>query len=552
MGAMEPETPDRYGAYPRLSEPQIRLLCTHGERHTTTAGEVLYRQGGRGYDFTVVLSGTVAVLEGDGATQRVISVFGPGRFLGDLSLLTGQATFVSVVVQEAGEVLVVPARTLRELVSRDTTFGDLVLGAYLVRRAVMVGLGAGLQIIGSSYAPDTRRLREFATRNNIPHRWLDLEKDARAETLLRELGIPPDQTPVVIGDRNLVLRNPSTAELARAIGLNLTTDSDRRYDLIVVGAGPAGLGAAVYGASEGLSTLVLDSIAIGGQAGTSSRIENYLGFPSGISGAALAERAELQARKFGAALTLPAEAAALETRAGDFVVRISGGTEVTGRAVLIATGARYRRLAVPRLDDFEPTSVYYAATLVEAESCRDAPVVVVGGGNSAGQAAMFLSRFATEVRLVIRAGDLAASMSRYLIAQIEQTPGIEVIPNTEVHELLGAATLEAITVRDNITGTTRTLDTRALFVFIGAEPCTAWLGDCVALDDHGFILTGPDATTPDHHPLPLETSVPGIFAAGDVRSGSIKRVASAVGDGAMAVFLLHQYLDRPDNPPVGE
>ncbi|MCM6776787.1 FAD-dependent oxidoreductase [Nocardia sp. CDC159] len=538
----EQQGSDRWDTDLRLSEPLIRRLEQYGRRRPTTAGEVLYRGGERGYDFLVVLSGTIAALGRDGTAQRVIDVYGPRQFLGDLSLLTGQALYVSVVVREPGEVLIVPAATLRRYLACDQAFGDLVLATYLTRRAVLIGLGAGLQIVGSAYSPDARRLRDFATRNQIPHTWLDLERDDRAEALLRQLDIPPDQTPIVIGAGDQIFRNPSNSELARAIGLEVVTTPDRPYDLVVAGAGPAGLAAAVYAASEGLSTLVLDTVAIGGQAGTTSRIENYLGFPSGISGATLAERAELQAVKFGARLSRPAEVVGLDHRPGHNVLKLADGAAVTGRTVLIATGARYRRLAVPRLDRFETTDIYYAATLVEAQLCRDRSVVVVGGGNSAGQAAQFLTRFARVVRLVVRADDLAESMSRYLIDQLERNPGLEILPHTEVAELIGECNLTAITVRDNRSGDSRTLDAEALFVFVGAEPATEWLGDAVALDDHGFVLTGANARSP------LETSLPGVFAAGDVRSGSIKRVAAAVGDGAMAVRLVHDYLDRVDEP----
>ncbi len=537
-----PESIDPWGAAPRLSRSQIRMLSAYGTARSTTAGEVLYQGGQRGYDFVVVLSGTVAVVGADGDEQSTIGVFGPGQFLGDPSLLTGQASYVSVVVREPGAVLAVPAATVRELAERDTAFGDLILATYLVRRSIMIGLGAGLRIIGPEHAADTRRLRDFATRNRLPHTWLDSDHDDRVEAVLRELGIAAAQLPIVLGASNQVFRNPSNADLARAVGLEPTGLSDRRYDVVVVGGGPAGLAAAVYGASEGLSTVVLDAVAIGGQASTTSRIENYLGFPSGISGAALAERAELQAAKFGAVLTRPVEAVALHARDPGYALSLSDGSEVTGRTVLIATGARYRQLPVPRLAEFETTSVYYAATLVEAQQCRDQPVVVVGGGNSAGQAALFLSRYTSTVRLAIRGGDLAASMSRYLITQIEQTSGIELLVHTEVEELLGDRVLTAITLRDNRTDTRTTIDARALFVFIGAEPGTDWLHGTLALDDHGFIRTGTDAG-PGR--ALLETSLPGVLAAGDVRSGSTKRVAAAVGDGAMAVRLIHDYLDSP-------
>jgi thioredoxin reductase (NADPH) len=539
-----PETPDLDGAFPRLSQRQLQTLAAHGRRRPVAPGDVLYREGDEGCDFFVVLEGRVAVLEDFGGAGRVVAVHGPGRFLGELGLLTGQAAFLTAVAVERGEVLAVPADRLRELVCQDPDLGDLVLRAYLLRRSMLIELGAGFRIIGSRYSPDIRRLREFAARNRLPHRWIDLERDKEAEALLRELGIRPEETPVVIWRGEQVLRNPSNAELARVIGLPVPRPGPDRCDLVIVGAGPAGLAAAVYGASEGLATVTLDAVATGGQAGTSSRIENYPGFPSGISGGELADRTVIQAEKFGARITVPAEAVGLERRDGHHLVRLGDGDAVAARTVVVATGARYRRLAVPRLEEFEGTSVHYAATPVEARLCRGDPVAVVGGGNSAGQAAVFLTRFARRVSLLVRGDDLRADMSRYLADRIERLPGVEVLLHTEVRELLGDDALEELVVEDNHTGERRTLAARAMFVFIGAEPHTGWLGDQLALDDRGFVLTGADAGRDgDRLPSLLETSQPGVFAVGDVRSGSIKRVTSAVGEGAMAVRLIHEYLE---------
>jgi thioredoxin reductase (NADPH) len=539
-----PETPDLDGAFPRLSEQQLLALEAHGERRRVRQGEVIYREGDERCDFYVVLEGQVAILEGYGGAVRVVAVHGPRRFLGELGLLTGQAAFLTAVALEPGEVLVVPVERLRELVSQDAAFGDLVLRAYLIRRSMLIELGAGFRVVGSRYSPDTRRLREFAARNRLPHRWIDLEKDKEAERLLRQLGVAPEETPVVIWRGEQVLRNPSNAELARAIGLPAPKPGGTVCDLVIVGAGPAGLAAAVYAASEGLATVTFDAIATGGQAGTSPRIENYPGFPSGISGSELTERTVIQAEKFGADINVPAEATALEQRDGHHLVRLDDGQAVEGRTVVVATGARYRKLPVPRLEEFEGTSVHYAATHVEAQLCHGDPVAVVGGGNSAGQAAVFLMKHAARVSLLIRGGDLGRSMSRYLADRIERTPGIEVLRHTEVRELVGEGALEAVVVEDNRTGSRRRLEARALFVFIGAEPHTGWLGDRLALDDRGFILTGADAVPDDgRQPFLLETSLPGVFAAGDVRSGSIKRVTSAVGEGAMAIRLAHEYLE---------
>ncbi|MEY2533846.1 MAG: thioredoxin reductase [bacterium] len=540
------ETEDTSGAFPRLTAGQIAALEAHGRRRPTEAGDVLFSEGDREYDFYVILEGMVAIVEDYGGHERVVGVHGRGRFLGELNLLTGQASFLTAVVREPGEVLQVPVERLRELVTQDSGLGDLILRAFLLRRYVLIGLGAGFRIVGSRYSPDTRRLRDFAARNRLPHHWIDLEEDPDAEALLQGLGIPPEDTPVVIWHGNEVLRNPSNAELGRVIGLRAPSQQEV-YDLIVVGAGPAGLAASVYGASEGLDTMALDAIATGGQAGTSSRIENYLGFPAGISGAELADRAVVQAEKFGAELGIPAEATSLERREDHYVIGLGDGNRVSSRTVVIATGVRYRKLPVPRLEELEGTSIYYAATLMEAQVCAGDPVVVVGGGNSAGQATLFLSGYAQRVRLVVREAELTENMSRYLADRIVQNPNVEVLLHSEVRELVGHGALEAVVVEDDQTHARRTLECKALFVFIGATPHTGWLGDQIALDSGGYIRTGPDAVDgrsdgDGWQPLMLETSIPGIFAAGDVRSGSIKRVASAVGEGAIAVRLVHESL----------
>jgi thioredoxin reductase (NADPH) len=548
------ETPDTIGAYPRLSEQQIAALAPHGRRRAIQPGDVLFRAGDQDYDFHVILEGLVAMVEELGGDQRVLAVHGPGRFLGELSMLTHQAIFVSAVAREHGAVLSVPVDRLRQLVARDTALGDLVLRAFILRRSLLIELKAGLRIIGSRFSPDTQRLREFAARNRIPHSWTDLETDKAAEDLLSKLGVAPEETPVVIW-REHVLRNPSNAALARAIGLTAARAPKALCDLIVVGAGPAGLGASVYGASEGLDTVVLDAIATGGQAGTSPRIENYLGFPSGVSGSELAERATLQAEKFGARITVPGRATHLERHDDHYVIGMEDGESVHGRTLVIATGARYRRLPARNLERFEATSVYYAATLVEAQLCRGDAIAIVGGGNSAGQASLFLSDQAPRVHLLVRGDDLGESMSRYLVDQIERSDRITVHLHVEVRELLGDEVLEALLVEDRHTHEQQTVTARALFVFIGAEPHTGWLDGQVALDSRGFILTGVDARpptangeAPPRDPLLLETSLPGVFAAGDVRFGSTKRVASGVGEGAMAIRLVHEHLSGKRMP----
>ena len=446
--------------------------------------------------------------------------------------------------------LVVPVERIRELVAHDAAFGDLLLRAYIARRSILIDLRGGLRIIGSKYSPDTRRLCQFAARNRIPHSWIDVEDDPAAEALLQQLAIRPEDTPVVVWSDDIVLRTPSNADLARVVGLPTPPPPETVCDVVVVGMGPAGLAATVYGASEGLDTISIDSVATGGQAATSSRIENYLGFPSGISGAELAERATLQATKFGARMSVPAQAAGLEHRNGDYLVRLEDGGPIAARTVVVATGARYRRLQVPGIERFEGTGVFYAATDVEANACRGDPVAIVGGGNSAGQAATFLAQHSSRVMLVVRERDLHEHMSRYLIDRVKRAPNIDVLLHTQVAEVLGDERLEGIAVVDDETGERRAIDARALFVFIGAVPFTAWLRDVLALDAGGYVLTGADVPSPaggsrpapGRQPYPLETSQPGVFAVGDVRHGATMRVATAVGEGAMAIRLVHEHL----------
>jgi thioredoxin reductase (NADPH) len=547
LGLGMDEPADRHGAFPRLDEEQRARMRAAGEVRAVRPGEVLFGEGDAGYDFFVVESGAVAIVDGYGHENRVVAVHGPHRFLGELNLLTGSPAYLTAVVRDAGEVIQMPAARLREIVAEDEELSNLILRAYLARRSILIDLGAGVKVVGSRYSRDTRRLREFLARNRMPYHWMDLEDDEEADTLLLALGVEPAETPVVVGGRG-VLRNPSNAQLAAMLGLGSRGAPPAMCDLVIVGGGPAGLAAAVYGASEGLDTQAIDAVAFGGQAGTSTRIENYLGFPTGISGSELAERAALQARRFGARLVVPAEAVGLEREDGHYAIKLAGGEVVNGRTVIVATGAQYRKLDVPLLERYEGVGVYYAATQAEAQMCAGDQVLIVGGGNSAGQAAMFLSRHAVSCRLLIRGGDLGKSMSRYLIDEIDRREQIEVLTHSEIVELKGETGLEGMVVRDTRTGGRSELEARALFVFIGASPHTDWLDGHVAMDDHGFLLTGRDiqgehlAGHGDERPFFLETSQPGIFAVGDVHSGSIKRVASAVGEGSMAVRLVHQRL----------
>src|SRR6476469_5964717 len=544
------ETPDIYGAYPRLSDDQIAPLEAGGARRAVKAGEMLVREGERSDYFFVILSGKVAVSTADDAGNRhVIRVHGPRRFLGELGDLEGQAAFYTAEVVEPGEVLVVPTERVRALVAHDPVLSDLILRAYLLRRSLLIQEESGFRIIGSCYSPDTARLREFAARNRLPHRWIDLERDKHAERLLQRFGVSPQDAPVVIWGGE-VLRNPTNTELARRVGLPVPDTLPAECDVVIVGAGPAGLAAAVYGASDGLTTAAMERMATGGQAGTSSRIENYLGFPGGISGADLAERAALQAGKFGARIIVSAEITRLESDGGQHRVTLADGGSVVARAVVLATGARYRRLAVPGIESFEGKGVYYAATFQEALMCGTGPVVIVGGGNSAGQAAVFLAAQVSRVYLVIRGDDLNKTMSRYIVDQINPHPRVTVRSCTEIREVHGDDALSAVVTEDKRTGERHSIQTRALFVFIGADPHTSWLAGAIQLDDRGFVPTGPAALYSDadgnqvrtqRQPMMLETSQPGVFAVGDVRSGSVKRVASAVGEGSMAIRQIHEY-----------
>ncbi|HEU4559652.1 MAG TPA: FAD-dependent oxidoreductase [Longimicrobium sp.] len=543
-------------AFPRLTAEQIQALRPLGEVRPVPAGEYLWRAGQRGFGFFVILSGRVEILDPTGEVPQHVTIHVAGEFTGDVDVLTGRASLVDGLVIEPGEVLELHPEQIRKVVGEMPEISETLLRAFLMRRTLLLAQGyQGIRIIGSRFSPEAHHLREFCSRNGIPHTWLDLEDDPTAEELLRAFGVGPEQTPIVIGRDGKWKSNPTVAELARYMGLNARIEGGDAYDLVVVGAGPAGLAASVYASSEGLRTLTLEAVAPGGQAGTSSRIENYLGFPTGISGADLARKALLQAQKFGAQISVPGTVASLGLDGGMRVVKLEDGTRITTRCVLVASGAEYRSLDVPGLKEMEGAGVYYAATEMEARLCGGDEVVIVGGGNSAGQAAMYLSRFARMVHVVIRGGDLGKSMSRYLVDRIERTTTIRVHPHSEVAAVQGGTALRGVTLRDRQTGGETFVPTLALFLFIGAMPRTAWLKDCVQLDRAGFVVTG-DALAPEvreseawralrRRPLFLETSLPGVFAAGDVRSGSVKRVASSVGEGSMAVSFVHAHIGAP-------
>ncbi len=539
----------RAGRSPVLDAAQLEVLRRYGTEHETAVADVLFADGDETYDLIVLLVGEAEIIERRGQPgERVIAAFGRSQFLGEIGLLTGQRAYLSAVASTAGRVLRVPAARLRVIMAQEPSLSELILRAFLLRHSVLTGLGLGLTLIGSRFDAGTRRLLEVLARNRLASRWLELESSPEAETMLRELDVPVGDLPIVVVPGGPMLRNPGRRELLDALGLSGTSDTDRSgaCDLLVVGAGPGGLAAAVYGGSEGMATILAEDTALGGQAGTSSRIENLLGFPAGLSGEELAARAALQAQKFGVRIKLASRATSLSSDSDVHRVSFDDGDTVTAKAVIIATGARYNRLPLDRLAEFEGVGVYYAATQMEAQACSVGPVAVVGGGNSAGQAALFLSRTSAQVLIIIRGPTLEVSMSRYLIDEIERNPRVTVMPRTQVTALLGKDQLEGVQLLDASQQASE-LAVRGLFVFIGAQPATGWLEGQLAADSRGFLLTGtsiPQAQLDDtsRTPLFLETSRPGVFAVGDVRSGSVKRVATAIGDGSMAVRLVFERL----------
>jgi thioredoxin reductase (NADPH) len=561
-GAIEPGAPPPFaepgddgplsqaGRSPVLDAAQLEVVASYGTEHGVSAGDVLFAEGDATYDLIVVLEGDVQIVANSGRpAETVIASYGPHQFLGEIGLLTGQRAFLAAVARTAGRVLRVPVAQVRVIMAQEELLSELLLRTFLIRHANLTRIGSGLTLIGSRFAADTRRILEVLARNRLASSWLDLEGSPQAEAMLRELDVPVDALPIVIVPGRPLLRNPSNRALLDALGLSDTHEVDlsSTCDLLVVGGGPSGLSAAVYGASEGLATVLAEDTAFGGQAGTSSLIENYLGFPAGLSGEEIAARALLQAQKFGVRMKLAAKALALTEDAGLHRVTFEDGEMVAARALIIATGARYNRLPVERLAEFEGVGVYYAATQMEAQACTGGPVAIVGGGNAAGQAALFLSRTSPHVSIVLRGASLATSMSRYLVDQIEQSPRIEVRPDTQVSGLLGQDQFQGVELLEGSSQQTSRLAVRGLLVFIGAKPGTQWLDGQLAVDADSFLLTGPDIPLSRREPggrtpLFLETSRPGIFAVGDVRSGSVKRVATAIGEGSMAVRLVFERL----------
>jgi thioredoxin reductase (NADPH) len=560
---MNPLDPDTGGVdddgrraqrFPTLTDAQIARIATLAKRRPMRAGEILFDQGDANAQVFVILSGALEVVRPSLAGEDRITVHHAGEFTGEVSVLSGRRALVRGRAVEDGEVLALDAEALRRVVQGDTELSDLFMRAFILRRVSLLAHGYGdATLIGSNHSAGTLRVQEFFTRNSHPYTYVDVDRDKDVQTLLDHFRVGVGDVPIVICRGEKVLKNPTNEEIADCFGLSATLDSAVVRDLLVVGAGPGGLAAAVYGASEGLDVLVLETDAPGGQAGTSSKIENYLGFPTGISGQALAARAFTQAQKFGAEIAIARTAArfACDDKHG-FVVGLSNGSTVRSRAIVIASGVTYRRLALPDLARFEGLGVYYGATALEGELCRGDEVVIVGGANSAGQAAVFLASRARHVHVLIRGAGLSDTMSRYLIRRIEENPNITLRPYTEVTALEGDEQLRAVRWRGP-NGTTGTLATSHVFLMTGAAPHTAWLEGCVALDEKGFVKTGADLNADDLSragwPLPrapylFETNRPRVFAIGDVRSGSVKRVASAVGEGSICVQLIHRSLSQ--------
>jgi thioredoxin reductase (NADPH) len=538
--------------FPVLTTAQIARMAALGRIRAVRRDDVLVEEGQRQAPFFVVRTGEIQIVQSPAGGAAVAAVLRSGQFTGELNMFSNRRALLQIRAGEDGEVIELDHAHVQALVQGDAELGDILMRAFILRRVELVAQGLGdVVVAGSEHCADTLRIREFLTRNGHPHAYIDLDRDAGAQQLLDRFGVTMDEVPVLICRGQLVLRNPSNRQIADCLGLNDPLDTTKVRDLVVVGAGPSGLAAAVYAASEGLDVLVMESDAPGGQAGSSSKIENYLGFPMGVSGQELTSRAYTQAQKFGAELQVATGATRLVCADRKYAIETTTGQRVQARAVIVATGAEYRKLALPNLSQFEGTGVHYAATSMEAQICGGAEVAIVGGGNSAGQAAVFLARNCRKVHVLVRSQGLTSTMSRYLIRRIEDNPIIFVHPYTEVVELEGGDALECVTWRDNRSGHTEVHRINHVFLMTGATPNTRWLDGCVQLDASAFVKTGPDLTQEDlrsaawplsRAPYLLETSRPRVFAVGDVRGGNVKRVASAVGEGSIAVALVHQAL----------
>jgi len=541
-------------AFPTLTEAQIGRVRSVASLRRVRAGEILFEPGDTAVPFFVLLSGAMEIVQSDFAGERAVATHEAGSFTGEITMISGQRCLVRGRVTEAGEFIEVTPGNFRLLIARDAELGEIFLRAFILRRMALITSGQGNVILmGSRHSADTLRLREFLGRNAHPYNYVDLDSDSTSQELLDRFHVKVSEIPVVICGGRTVLRNPSNQEVADCLGFNVSVDQSQVRDLVIVGAGPSGLAAAVYAASEGLDALVIETDAPGGQAGSSSKIENYLGFPIGVSGQELAARAITQAQKFGAKMLIGHSVMRLDCNRRPYALILDNGNAIAARAVIISTGAQYKKPAIANLKRFEGLGVYYGATYIESRLCQDQDVVVVGGANSAGQAAVFLSQTARKVHMLVRSDRLSDTMSRYLIQRVAENPKIEMHTRTEIVGMEGNGQLERVTWKDHRADQTSTHDVCHVFMMTGAAPRTDWLTGCVAMDDKGFILTGRDLELPAElasrvpWPLPrspymLETSLPGVFAVGDVRAGNVKRVASAVGEGSIAVHLVHRVL----------
>jgi len=541
-------------SFPKLTPAQIDRIRPESKLRKVEAGEILFEPGDITVPFFVLLTGAMEIVQPTPAGESEIVRHVPGEFTGEITMISGQKCLVRGRVTEPGEFLELSAERLRSLVATDAELSEILMRAFILRRIALINRGQGNVILmGSLHSANTLRLREFLSRNGYPYTFVDLDRDKASQELLDRFKVRMSDIPVVICNSRDVLRNPTPQALADCLGLNANVDVSLVRDVVIVGAGPSGLAAAVYAASEGLDSLVLEAVAPGGQAGSSSKIENYLGFPTGVSGQELAARAITQAQKFGAKMMVGHRVVRLNCSHQPYQAFLDTGEAISTRAIIISTGAQYNKPPLANLQKFEGLGVYYGATYIESQLCGDEELIVVGGGNSAGQAAVYLSQTASKVNMLVRSGNLSNSMSRYLVQRIIENPRIELHYKTEIIALEGDQQLECVTWRDNATNQTSTHDIHHVFIMAGASPHTAWLDHCLALDDKGFILTGRDlddldSKSPmsswkiDRKPYMLETSLPGVFAVGDVRAGNVKRVASAVGEGAIAVHLVHRAL----------
>ncbi|MFS8082103.1 MAG: FAD-dependent oxidoreductase [Ginsengibacter sp.] len=538
-------------AFPTLTEKQVARVAAHGTTHAVSLGEELIQAGVYNTRFFVVVSGEIQAVRASNSTETVITTHTSGKFTGEANMLSGRRSLVTVRVTKAGEVVELSRDTLLQLVQTDAELGEIFMRAFILRRLTLIAHDLGdVVLIGSDHSPGTLRIREFLMRNGHPYTNIDLDHDDGVQDLLDRFHFKITDVPVLIWAGREVLRNPTNAEIAKCLGFNESIDQTPVRQMVVVGAGPAGLAAAVFGASEGLDVIVIEGNAPGGQAGSSSNIENYLGFPFGVSGRELAARANSQSQKFGAEVLIAAAARLLCDRK-PYTVELADGSRVSAKTVVIATGAEYRKLPIEGIDRFEGSGIYHGASFIEAQLCRGEEVIIVGGGNSAGQAAVYLSQHAKLVHVLIRGNRLDETMSRYLTKRIEENPAIQLHTQTEITEVGGGEHLQRVCWTNRGSGSSEQHDIRHVFVMTGAEPSTAWLGGCVAMDVNGFIKTGPDISAEElraakwplgRAPMLMETSLPGVFAVGDVRSGNVKRVASAVGEGSIACSFVFQAL----------